>query len=141
MRLIRNLALGAIVLGFGCSDPTSASIASSVTGSWKIPQTVPGSGFAMTLANNGSSLSGSGVVLVEAGPAFYSTVQGEVDGSVVNLDFTLVPNESHGGTGTVIEHFTGALIHGELRGTMTFSQSPETSPVPIVFVRQVPIPI
>jgi hypothetical protein len=138
MRLLRISALGAIVLVLACSDPTSASIASSVSGSWEIPEMVPGSGFAMTLANHGSLLSGSGVVLMEAGTGAYSTIQGEVDGHVVNLDFTLLPTGNQSSTGTISQHFTGRLVQDQLRGTMTFSQS--SDPVPTTFVRMVLTP-
>jgi hypothetical protein len=139
MRLLRNLALGVTFLVIACNDPTSASIASSVSGSWEIPQTVPGSDFWMTLANDENLLSGSGILLVEAGDGGYSTIHGAVDDNVVNLDFTPLDERSRGAT-TISGHFRGRLILGELRGTMQFGDSPDTSPVPMVFVRKELIP-
>jgi hypothetical protein len=93
----------------------------------------------MTLANDGSSLSGSGIVLVEAGNGGYSTIEGGVDGNVVTLDFTPL-NENPDGAAAVSGHFTGRLALGELRGRMQFTGFPDASPVPMVFVRKILTP-
>ena len=140
MQLLRSLAPGLTVLVLACSEPTSAGIASSVTGSWETRFAAPGSGFWMTLANDGSSLSGSGIVLVEAGDGGYSTIEGGVDRTVVTLDFTPL-KENPDGAATVGGHFTGRLEWGELRGTMQFNGPSSTDTVPIVFVRKTLTPI
>jgi hypothetical protein len=136
MRLIRNLALGAIVLGFGCNDPTNASIASAVSGSWVRVEEHPGSDFEMSLVANGTSLSGTGNFIVEAGPRGTMTVEGAVSGDTVNLDFTL-STELTDPTVVSTGHFEGSLVFGALRGrTVFYSQPADISFGPTVFVRK-----
>jgi len=120
----------------GCTEPTSASIASAVSGSWVRVEEHPGSDFEMSLVATGTSLSGTGNFVVEAGPQGTMTIEGAVSGDTVNLDFTLwteLPDRAVLSTG----HFEGSLVLGELRGrTVSYSQSADISFGPTVFVRK-----
>lgn len=134
MRPFQSVVIGATLLIAGCSTPTSASIASSVSGSWELHETVPGAGFWMTLAADGSSISGTGTVLVEAGGGGTATIEGAVVGDVVNLDITY-QIERPGGTTTLTEHFAGRLLFDELVGTTQAGDPPNVSSERTVFIR------
>ena len=136
IRTFRMLALGALSVAMGCREPTSASIASAMSGSWVRVEEHPGSNFEMTLVATGTSLSGTGDFDVEAGPQGTMTVQGSVSGDTVNLDFTLsteLPGPAVVSTG----HFEGGLVFGVLRGrTIYYSQPADISFGPTVFIRK-----
>lgn len=136
MHVSRILAIATSSMLICCSEPTSATTAASVSGTWAMPESIPGNSFEMTLAANGSSLSGTGKFAGEAGPAGTLTVTGSVSNDVVNLDFVLQTSfPDHAVTST--EHFTGRLISLELRGTMQSGvASPSNPPVTAVFVRE-----
>ena len=140
MRISGVLAVAVAALCAGCgSEPTSESIASSLNGNWTIDYSIPGAAFSTTLLANGSSLSGTGDFVVEAGPGGTSTVEGSVDGDVVNLDFTL-SEQFTGGVVTIRETFTGHFALGSLRGTMQLADRPDVPPVPTTFVRRLTRP-
>jgi hypothetical protein len=136
IRTFRILAIGALSVAMGCTEPTSASIASAVSGSWVRVEEHPGSHFEMSLVATGTSLSGTGNFVVEAGPHGTMTVEGAVSGDTVNLDFTLsteLPDRAVLSTG----HFEGSLVFGALRGRIVFfSQPADISFGPTVFVRK-----
>jgi hypothetical protein len=136
IRTFRILAIGALSVAMGCTEPTSASIASAVSGSWVRVEEHPGSHFEMSLVATGTSLSGTGNFVVEAGPHGTMTVEGAVSGDTVNLDFTLsteLPDRAVLSTG----HFEGSLVFGALRGrTVFYSQPADISFGPTVFVRK-----
>jgi hypothetical protein len=136
IRTFRILAIGALSVAMGCTEPTSASIASAVSGSWVRVEEHPGSHFEMSLVATGTSLSGTGNFIAEAGPRGTMTVEGAVSGDTVNLDFTLsteLPDRAVLSTG----HFEGSLVFGALRGRIVFfSQPADISFGPTVFVRK-----
>jgi hypothetical protein len=136
IRTFRILAIGALSVAMGCTEPTSASIASAVSGSWVRVEEHPGSHFEMSLVATGTSLSGTGNFVVEAGPHGTMTVEGAVSGDTVNLDFTVsteLPDRAVLSTG----HFEGSLVFGALRGRIVFfSQPADISFGPTVFVRK-----
>jgi hypothetical protein len=136
IRTFRILAIGALSVAMGCTEPTSASIASAVSGSWVRVEEHPGSHFEMSLVANGTSLSGTGNFIAEAGPRGTMTVEGAVSGDTVSLDFTLsteLPDRAVLSTG----HFEGSLVFGALRGRIVFfSQPADISFGPTVFVRK-----
>jgi hypothetical protein len=88
----------------------------------------------MTLVADGSSISGTGTVLVEAGGGGTATIEGAVVGDVVNLNITY-QIEHPGGTRTLTEHFTGHLLLDELVGTTQSGEPPNVSTAPTVFIR------
>ena len=136
MTLPRELALVVSAFCIGCGgEPTNTGIAASLRGTWTVQETVPGSSFSTTLTPTGSTLTGTGDFVVEAGGAGFSTVQGNVKGDSVNLDFTLM-QEFPGGGVQSFEHFAGQLAMGKLAGTMQVVDHRGLPPVPIVFVRQ-----
>ena len=104
------------------------------TPGWELHETVPGAGFWMTLAADGSSISGTGTVLVEAGGGGTATIEGAVVGDVVNLDITY-QIERPGGTTTLTEHFAGRLLFDELVGTTQAGDPPNASSERTVFIR------
>ncbi|MEO8878815.1 MAG: hypothetical protein ABI446_00270 [Gemmatimonadaceae bacterium] len=135
MRKYLVLAIAASSMLFGCSDPTSADIASSSAGAWSIREQVPGNYFGMTLVANGTELSGTGSFVGEAGPGGNSTVDGGVTNGIIHLDFKLY-RELPGGVDTVTSHFTGQLFLRQLVGTLWVgTQSPDNPPGQTVFVR------
>ena len=135
MRQFLVLAVIASSILLGCSDPTSADIASSAAGSWSIQEHVPGNFFGMTLVANGTALSGTGTFVGEAGPGGSSIVVGAVTNGDVNLDFTLL-TERTDGTDTSTAHFSGRLMLGQLRGTLQFGlASPDNPPSQATFIR------
>jgi hypothetical protein len=142
MRVTRLLALGASLIVIGCSgEPTSASIASSLTGSWVRLEEFPGNDFEMRLAADGSSLSGTGTFVGRAGPGGTITVVGTVTRDTVNLDFTLQAELSDS-TVTSTAHFTGRLILQELRGTLQYGNTLSLIVAPsTVFIRKHYTPI
>jgi hypothetical protein len=136
MTLSRMLAVVVTAWCLGCSsDSTAPSIAASLRGKWTVQETVPGSSFSTTLTPSGDSLTGLGDFVVEAGGSGFSTARGDVEGDVVNLDFTLMQEFPGGGVQT-FEHFIGRLSMGKLSGTMQVVDHRGLPPVPIVFVRQ-----
>ncbi|HEY2896309.1 MAG TPA: hypothetical protein VGJ12_04165 [Gemmatimonadaceae bacterium] len=136
IQTFRILAIGALSVAMGCREPTSASIASAVSGSWVRVDEHPKSEFEMSLVATGTSLSGRGDLDVEAGPQGTMTIVGAVSGDTVNLDFTLsteLPDPAVVSTG----HFEGGLVFGVLRGrTVFYSQPADISFGPTVFVRK-----
>jgi hypothetical protein len=136
IRTFRILAIGALSVAMGCTEPTSASIASAVSGSWVRVEEHPGSDFEMSLLANGTSLSGTGNFIAEAGPRGTMTVEGAVSGDTVSLDFTL-STELTDPTVVSTGHFEGSLVFGALRGrTVFYSQPADISFGPTVFVRK-----
>jgi hypothetical protein len=136
IRTSRILTIGALSLAIGCSEPTSASIASAVSGSWVRVEEHPGSDFEMSLVANGSSLSGTGAFVAEAAPGGTMTIEGAVSGDTVNLDFTFATELTDR---TVIStgHFTGSLMFGELRGrTLYFGEAADISLDATAFTRK-----
>jgi hypothetical protein len=136
IRTFRILAIGALSVAMGCTEPTSASIASAVSGSWVRVEEHPGSHFEMSLVATGTSLSGTGNFIAEAGPRGTMTVEGAVSGDTVSLDFTL-STELTDPTVVSTGHFEGSLVFGALRGrTVFYSQPANISFGPTVFVRK-----
>lgn len=143
MRITGILAISASWAVIGCGgEPTSASIASSVSGAWARIEEHPGNDFEMTLAADGSSLSGTGTFVGEAGPGGNMAVVGIVTGDTVNLDFTL-HTEFTDRTVTSTAHFTGHLVlPQELRGTMQYGNTLSSTVAPAtVFIRKRYVPI
>jgi hypothetical protein len=96
----------------------------------------PGSHFEMSLVATGTSLSGTGNFIAEAGPRGTMTVEGAVSGDTVSLDFTL-STELTDPTVVSTGHFEGSLVFGALRGrTVFYSQPADISFGPTVFVRK-----
>ncbi len=128
------LAIAASSMLLGCSDPTSADIASSAAGAWSIREQVPGNYFGMTLVANGTALSGMGSFEGDAGPGGRSIVDGGVTNGIIHLDFTLY-REYPDGADTVTSHFTGQLFLRQLVGTMWVgTQSQDNPPGHTLFV-------
>jgi hypothetical protein len=123
MRISRICTIGALSLAIACGEPTSASIASAVSGSWVRVEQHPGNSFEMKLVATGSSLSGTGSFQGEAGPGGTMTVEGNVTKGIVSLDFTLSA-ELTDGTLVRTMHFTGRPSLLELRGIMQSGNNP-----------------
>ena len=81
MRRISMLSVGVLSLSLGCSGPTSATVASAASGSWVRVEAHPGSDFEMSLVANGTSLSGTGNFVAEAGPGGTMTIEGAAAGT------------------------------------------------------------
>lgn len=135
MRKSMVLAIVASSILLGCSDPTSVGIASAAAGAWSVQEQVPGNFFGMTLAANGSALSGTGSFVGEAGPGGNFIVDRGVTNGAIHLDFTLY-NEHPGGADTVTSHFTGQLLLRRMVGTMWVgTPSQDNPPGRTTFVR------
>ena len=134
MRKSYVMAVAAMSI-LGCGNPTSASIANAVSGRWKFGGQPPGNYFGMTLYAHGTDLSGTGIVIGEAGPHGSSAITGAVVGEEVHLDFIIttdVPN----GPPPYLAHFTGKLAMGSLRGSLQYGVAgPQNPPGPVVFTR------
>ncbi len=88
------LAIAASSMLLGCSDPTSADIASSAAGAWSIREQVPGNYFGMTLVANGTALSGTGSFEGAIGwhDVGRNSVSGQSSGSYGLRTFKLIVN-------------------------------------------------
>ena len=135
MRRISMLSVGVLSLSLGCSGPTSATVASAVSGSWVRVEAHPGSDFEMSLVANGTSLSGTGNFVAEAGPGGTMTIEGGVTRDTVNLDFTF-STEFTDGNVTSTGHFTGILSLGALRGNATYFSGSDITTDATTFVRK-----
>jgi len=136
MRLLTSgVLIGMLLATAACSD-SPTGIARSASGSWVQQEQIPGSSLHMTLVASGSSLSGTGTWVAEAGPGGTLTATGAVQGSSVNLDLVLTANTTGGPLLMFDEHFTGHLQLDKLVGTMTFGPpSNPTSQSSVTFVR------
>ena len=109
----------------GCSSPLSPT---ALSGDWLQETEVPGVFFGMSLAANGSSLTGFGNACGEALPCASFTVTGrlEDDGDVV-LDFVYATARR--------DHFVGRLGFDTLRGQVTTTDGmPSLPPGPTPYV-------
>jgi hypothetical protein len=80
--MLRRVFVASALLAASCGQGSAPSIA----GSWRQPAVVPGSFYEMTLLADGTAVSGTGVVHVEAGANQPFTVSGTA--SQVTFSFT-----------------------------------------------------
>lgn len=131
-------ALAALSMLAGCGkEPTAASTAASIAGAWHEAFDIPGAFFGMTLAADGTTLSGAGSYIIEAGPVGVMIVSGSVTADEVNLDFADESGHSVQRAGDGTWHFTGKLVLNRLEGTMQYGvASPDNLPMVAIFVRE-----
>jgi hypothetical protein len=104
----------------GCSNTFAPQ---ALSGDWAKAAQVPGSFWDMTLAVNGSSITGGGETCGEALACSTFAVNGTVDDNGdVRMDFTY-PNSR-------VEHFAGKVWFDGLRGTVT-DNMPSLPPGPV----------
>ena len=120
MRFKALFALPLLVLG--CSDAVSPG---PLSGQWAEEFRVPGSSFAFTVTQDGTSLTGTGTYAMEAGSSGAFAVRGSYQLNSVRLTLTYDTGPRW--------YFQGQVLGGSMVGTMTDSASYTSS---LTFVRR-----
>jgi hypothetical protein len=111
------LALLAVSACNSGSDLTQPNvIEAALPGTWAISDVVPGSGTTLHLTVTETAISGDGTYAIEAGQGGTLSVQGEIAGSRVIIDFT----RSDG----IAAHYDATLkTHDVLRGNLSYDSA------------------
>jgi hypothetical protein len=122
-------ALFALAVGLavgGCSDTLSPN-PQELSGEWVESFTVPGNGFSMDLAVDGSNVVGFGTFSGEACCSGTIAVTGTVNGAAVDLDIVSTVQSGRVVGATAHSRFEGKLITARtLKGTLTDLPTAET---------------